>query len=73
MTQKPSRGDFREFKSKKNSWGNMPPHWTPLETCAFGTHLGNWPVFILDPHLKVLTCQQLSKFMYTISINSISN
>ena len=27
----------------------MPPG--PLEACAFGAHLGNWSIFILDPRL----------------------
>ena len=33
----------------------MPHHWTLPETSTLGTRLGNWPVFILDLTLKMLT------------------
>ena len=49
MTQKPRKGDFRGLKSKKPP-GEACPR-TPLKACAFGAHLGNRSVLLLDPRL----------------------
>ena len=37
----------KEYKNKKKFLGGACPQ-TPLEACAFGAHLGNRSVFILD-------------------------
>ena len=45
MTQKPRKGDFGGLTSKKFPGEHTPGQ--PLVACAFATHLGDWPVFIL--------------------------
>ena len=53
MTQKLTKGDFRELKAK-----NFPgEHATgpPLEACAFDARLRNQSVFMLDPCLLIET------------------
>ena len=49
MTQKPRKGDFREWKSKNVLREHAR---TPLEACALGDSLGNLSVFTLDPSLQ---------------------
>ena len=52
MTQKPRKEDFRELKSKQipgEASSQTPP--PPGKACAFGAHLGNRSVFILDLRL----------------------
>ena len=52
MTQRPRKGDFRSLKSKKAQREACPR--TPLKACAFGAHLGNRSVFLLDLRLKLI-------------------
>ena len=49
--KKPTKGNFRELKSKKCT-GEASLQ-TPLEACAVGARLGNPSVFILDPCLEL--------------------
>ena len=44
----PQESGLNRVKKSKNFPGRTPD---PLEACAFGTHFGDWSVFILDPCL----------------------
>ena len=59
MTQKP-KGKVKVFKIQKNFKG-VYDLGSPLETCAFGAHVRNRSVFILDPRLWVLSETKLNE------------
>ena len=59
MTQKP-KGKVKVFKIQKNFKG-VYDLGSPLETCAFGAHVRNQSVFILDPRLWVLSETKLNE------------
>ena len=59
MTQKP-KGKVKVFKIQKNFKG-VHDLGSPIETCAFGAHVRNRSVFILDPRLLVLLETKLNE------------
>ena len=64
MTQKP-KGKVKVFKIQKNFKG-VHDLASPLETCAFGAHVRNRSVFILDQRLLVLSETKLMKQSFYI-------
>ena len=47
MTQKPRKGDLlKTVKIQTIIFKGVSCPLIPLDACAVGTHLGNWPVFI---------------------------
>ena len=65
--EKLRKGDFRELKSWKAP-GKACPR-TPLKACAFGSSLGNRPVFLLDPRLKEATILTFYILVFSLAIS----
>ena len=71
MTQKP-KGKVKVFKIQKNFKG-VHDLGSPLETCAFGAHVRNRSVFILDQRLLVLSETKLMKQSFYIKKRILQN